>query len=173
MNFPSTNTDGRNPAAGGIVSNVESSHGVLLDGGSTGGIVTAIGDDANITLRIRGKGTGAVVLGNSSSPVLFGTSTRTTFGAFSQDSTWSRAGITGGHGEEITFASTTVNINPGDLLSIGMTIATSNESSRVGIAHWRLSTAATSRLTVTLNTFGSTATSTLSGTFHLAWFDLT
>jgi hypothetical protein len=32
---------------------------------------------------------------------------------------------------------------------------------------------ATSRLTVTLNAFGSTATSTLSGTFHLAWFDLT
>ena len=173
MNFPSTNTDGRNPAAGGIVSNVESSHGVLLDGGSTGGIVTAVGDDANISLNLRGKGTGAVRIGNSSSPVIIGTSTLTVYGAFSQNSPWSNAAITGGHGQEITFASTTVDINPGDLLSVGLTVATANASSMVGIASWRLSTVATSRVTIVLNTFGSTATSTLSGTFHLAWFDLT
>lgn len=173
MRFPSTNTDGRNPSAGGIVSNVESSHGVLLDGGSTGGVIRPIGDDANISLTIVGKGTGALTLGNSSSPVIIGGSTRTIKGAFSQNSTWSNAAITGGHGQEITLASTTVDINTGDLLSIGMTVATADASSQVGIASWRLSTVATSRLTVVLNAFGSTATSTLSGTFHLAWFDLT
>lgn len=69
MNFPSTNTDSANPALNDIVSNVGSSHGVRLTGGSTGGIVTAVGDDANITLKVTGKGTGKVVLGNSSSPV--------------------------------------------------------------------------------------------------------
>lgn len=156
-----------------LTANVHSSHGVRLTGGSTGGIVEAVGDDTNVTLTVRGQGVGAVVLGNSSSPVHFGTSTRNIFGAFSQDSTWSNAAITGGHGQEITLASTTVDVNPGDLFSIGMTVATANASSMVGIASWRLSTAATSRVTVTLNTFGSTATSTLSGTFHLSWIDLT
>lgn len=167
MNFPSTNTDGRNPSLGGIVSNVESSHGVLLSGGSTGGIVTAVGDDANISLRVYGKGSGGVLLGSTSASIA------PIKGAYTQNSTWSNAAITGGHGQEITLASTTVDINTGDLLSIGMTVATANASSMVGIASWRLSTVATSRLTVVLNTFGSTATSTLSGTFHLAWFDLT
>jgi hypothetical protein len=156
-----------------LVTSVGSSHGVRLYGGSTGGKIESFGDDTNISLSICGKGTGAVVLGDSSSPVLLGTSTQTVKGAFSQNSTWANAAITGGHAAEITFASTTVDINPGDLLSIGMTIDTSAGSSHVGIAAWRLSTVATSRLTVTLNAFGSTATSTLSGTFHLAWFDLT
>ena len=54
---------------GELWTNVGSSHGVALTGGSTGGVVTAIGDDANVTLSLTGKGTGAVVLGNSSSPV--------------------------------------------------------------------------------------------------------
>jgi len=54
-----------------LVSNVESSHGVQLTGGSTGGVVQAIGDDDNITLFVRGKGTGAVVLGSSVSTPQF------------------------------------------------------------------------------------------------------
>ena len=71
MNFPSTNTDGANPSAGDVVSNVESSHGVRLSGGSTGGIVTAVGDDANISLNIRPKGSGGLILGTAStSPVV-------------------------------------------------------------------------------------------------------
>lgn len=173
MNFPSTNTDGRNPSLGGIVSNVESSHGVLLDGGSTGGIVTAVGDDANITLNVRGKGTGAVVLGNSSSPVVIGASTQTNKGSFTVNSTFSNAAIVAGHGIEFTLTSTTADVVPGDLMSIGLTVATANASSIVGLASWRLSTAAASRVTVILNSFGSTSPSTLSGTFHLTWFDLT
>jgi hypothetical protein len=77
MNFPSTNTDGVNPAHGDIVSNVGSSHGVKLSGGSTGGIIEPAGDDANVSITLRGKGTGAVVLGNSSSPVTFSGNTYT------------------------------------------------------------------------------------------------
>ena len=158
---------------GDITSHIQSSHGVQLSGGSTGGIVQAVGDDANISLNILGKGTGSIVLGNSSQSVFVGTSTRALKGAFSQNSTWSNAAITGGHGQEITFASTTVDINPGDLLSVGLTVATADASSQVGIASWRLSTVATSRVTVVLNAFGSTATSSLSGTFHFSWLDLT
>ena len=77
MNSRSTGTHFGND----LVAAVESSHGVRLTGGSTGGIVEAFGDDANITLRVRGQGTGGVVLGNSSSPVTFGGSL--TFGGAS------------------------------------------------------------------------------------------
>lgn len=52
-----------------IVSNVGSSHGVQLTGGSTGGIVQAIGDDANVSLSVLGRGTGGVTIGNSSQAV--------------------------------------------------------------------------------------------------------
>lgn len=54
---------------GEVISNVESSHGVRLSGGSTGGVVESFGDDANVSLTVRGQGTGGVVLGNSSQTV--------------------------------------------------------------------------------------------------------
>ena len=65
MIFRSTN--GRFTHFGGdVISNVDdSSHGVKLSGGSTGGMVEAVGDDANISLTVRGKGTGGVFLGAS------------------------------------------------------------------------------------------------------------
>lgn len=56
----------------GVAAGVDSSHGVAIYGGSTGGIVEPVGDDANISLNLRGKGTGALIVGNSSSPVFFG-----------------------------------------------------------------------------------------------------
>jgi hypothetical protein len=64
-----------------VVSNVESSHGVRLTGGSTGGVVEAFGDDANISLSIAGKGTGATRIGNSSSPVSLAGAATLTAGA--------------------------------------------------------------------------------------------
>lgn len=70
MKFPSSNTDGANAALGDVVSNVGSSHGVRLSGGSTGGIVEPAGDDANITLNVRGKGTGGVKIGASGSALV-------------------------------------------------------------------------------------------------------
>ena len=55
--------------SGHVVAGVGSSHAIEIGGGSTGATIQAVGDDANITLRAFGKGTGATVLGNSSSPV--------------------------------------------------------------------------------------------------------
>lgn len=52
-----------------FVSNVGSSHGVQLRGGSTGGIVEAVGDDTDISLTVRAKGAGLLNLGNSSNPI--------------------------------------------------------------------------------------------------------
>lgn len=46
--------------SGDVTSNVDSSHGVQLTGGSTGGVVQPVGDDTDITLVLKGKGAGAV-----------------------------------------------------------------------------------------------------------------
>ncbi len=58
-----------------FVSNVGSSHGVQLSGGSTGGIVQAVGDDASIALSLKAKGAGPVVIGDSSQSVQIAGST--------------------------------------------------------------------------------------------------
>jgi hypothetical protein len=70
MEYRSSN--GGNHQTNDIVAAVGSSHGVQLSGGSTGGLVESVGDDANIALRVRGKGTGAVLVGNSSQAVILG-----------------------------------------------------------------------------------------------------
>ena len=167
MNFPSTNTDGRNPSLGGIVSNVESSHGVLLDGGSTGGIVTAVGDDANISLRVLGKGTGGVILGNSSQAVTLGQGVGIK-GAFSTTVAWTHAAISSGQLGEIVIVSSVCDIMPGDIVFTAAGVV-----APVISGGFRVSTAATSRLTIVLANPGSTASSTLSGTATISWIDLT
>lgn len=70
MEFRSTNTKYKH-LGGDLVTNVDdgSSYGVHLTGGSTGGIVTAAGDTTNINLVLRPKGAGALVAGNSSTPM--------------------------------------------------------------------------------------------------------
>src|SRR3990172_1917918 len=52
---------------GDFLSNTDdgSSHGVHLTGGSTGGIVQPCGDEDNIALTVRGKGTGPLILGST------------------------------------------------------------------------------------------------------------
>lgn len=65
----STNTIGYTHHGGDITAQVNSSHGVRLTGGSTGGIVESVGDDTNVTLTLRAQGAGGVVIGNSSQAV--------------------------------------------------------------------------------------------------------
>jgi hypothetical protein len=163
MNFRSSNAGFASPKD--IQSNVGSSHGVVLSGGSTGGVVEAAGDDSNIELRLRGKGTGGVA---------FGTSTRSIKGIYSQNSTYSHAAIGAARTVEITIASTTADIAPGDMISVGFTVDTPNTLSSVcALVGWRTSATASSVLTVTFGNISSTATSTGSGTLHLSWIDLT
>jgi hypothetical protein len=173
MNFPSTNTDGRNPSLGGIVSNVGSSHGVLLDGGSTGGVVAAIGDDANISLTVRGKGTGGVTIGNSSQTVTLGQGSAIK-GAFSTTFAYAFTALSSGDTVESNIASTTADIMPGDLIGaieLGLPAVSTHT---ISLLHYRTSTAATSRVVLTLGNITSTAIgSTGSGTGRITWFDLT
>ena len=71
MEFRSTNDNGFVHFQGDIVSNVSSgqainsSHGIRLTGGSTGGIVTAAGDETNIALNITPKGSGPLFLNST------------------------------------------------------------------------------------------------------------
>ena len=67
MERRSTNDIGYVHHQGDIVSNVGSSHGVWLRGGSTGGIIEPIGDDTSISLSIRSRTAGPLNLGTSTS----------------------------------------------------------------------------------------------------------
>ena len=61
---------------GDVLSNIDdSSHGVKLSGGSTGGVIEPCGDDTAIALTIRAKGSGPLTLGSSGSAVFTGGST--------------------------------------------------------------------------------------------------
>lgn len=80
MNYRSSNAGQH--LSNDIVAGVASSHGVQLSGGSTGGIVQAVGDDTDISLNLRAKGAGSVILGDSSNVVNLGNgSTLVTVGA--------------------------------------------------------------------------------------------
>ena len=80
MEFRSTNDNGYAHHQGDIVSNVSSggpinsSHGVHLTGGSTGGIVQSAGDETNIALNIRAKGSGPLNIGSTTSGVTLNSS---------------------------------------------------------------------------------------------------
>jgi hypothetical protein len=198
MRFPSSYV--ANAALNDIVSNVGSSHGVRLTGGSTGGVVESFGDDANVSLTVRGRGTGGVTIGNSSQAVslpgaslslsspslIFGSTAQIVVGStagvvvgstaaalpikgvFSTTVAWTHAAISSGQFGEIVIASSVCDISPGDMVFVAAGVVA--PCANVG---YRVSTAATSRLTIVLATPGSTATSTMSGTATITWFDLT
>lgn len=172
MDYRSTNVEGRHTHFGGtLVAGVDFGRGIELNPASTAsGIpsVRPVGDDANISIAILAKGTGSVLLGSTA------TGNLPFKGVFTQNSTYSHAAIGASRSLELTFASTTIDINPGDLIGqIGLVVAPANLSSQVNLAHHRLSTDASSRLTITLSNVQSTATSTGSGTLQITWIDLT
>ena len=158
---------------GHIVAAVNSSHGIELGGGSTGGTITAVGDDANVSLSIQAKGTGPIVIGNSSQAISFGGSAAGTFkGFFSSTRTWELAAVSSGQVGELTFASTAFDVNPGDLIG-ALEVWPTLSTTPLALMHYRMSTVATSRLTVVLGNIASTATSTTSGHIRVSWADLT
>ena len=164
MNYRSTNAGTH--YSGELVAGVGSSHGVQLTGGSTGGTVQAVGDDTDITLNLIGKGAGGVRLGSiaaGSTPIK---------GAFSSTNTWAAAAVSSGQVVELTFASTTFDVNPGDLIG-AIEIWPTASTTPLTFLHYRMSTVATSRVTVVLGNIASTATSTTSGHIRLTWIDLT
>src|SRR3990167_7989723 len=75
MERRSTNVVGYVHHGGDITAHIDSSHGTRLSGGSTGGILEAVGDDTNVNLTVRAQGTGTLILGSSGQPVQIGGST--------------------------------------------------------------------------------------------------
>lgn len=59
----------------GVILSVESSHGVRVEGGSTGGIVEAVGDDSSIALVVQQKAGALLTLGSTSGSIQVGNST--------------------------------------------------------------------------------------------------
>ena len=76
MDRRSTNPVGYTHYTGDVTAGVDSSHGVRLTGGSTGGILESVGDDTNITLTVRAQGAGQVVVGSTANTVRVGNSRR-------------------------------------------------------------------------------------------------
>jgi hypothetical protein len=171
MEFRSTNA--RFVHYGGdVVSNIESSHGVKLSGGSTGGLIEPVGDDANITLTIAGKGTGGVVIGNSSSPVTLAGGSQFK-GAFSTTFAYAFTALSSGAYEEITLSTAITTAAPGDVISIelGPPAVSTQTLAYLG---FRTAAAVTSRVTIIVGNITSTAIgSTGSGTGRISWIDLT
>lgn len=172
MNFRSSNANGYVHFEGEVNAYTGSSHGVQLTGGSTGGTIQPIGDDTDISLNVSAKGAGGIVIGaNSSQSVTFSGSTRTFKGFYSQATTYSHAAIAVDRFVELTFASTTMDVDPADMFVI-QSFEPAAESSVVSIHGTRLSAEDSSRVTVILGAQQSTDTSTGSGTIRVSWADL-
>jgi hypothetical protein len=168
MIFRSSNTSGYTHFGGDVVSNVESSHGVQLTGGSTGGIVQPVGDDTDITLKLLGKGAGGVVIGNSSQAVTIAGGTA--FKGFNASTyTVQFAAISSGQTLEVALSTAFGSFAPGDLVQIETVIT----PSEITFGGFRLAADASTRLTMILNNPGSTAGSTGRVTGRVVWADLT
>jgi len=167
MNFRSSNTVGYTHFGGDVVSNVEETHGVQLTGGSTGGIVQPAGDDANIALRLLGKGTGGVIIGNSSqTATLLGGTFK---GFFASTYTVQFAAISSGQTLEAALSTAFGSFAPGDLVMLETLIT----PSEIAFGGFRLAADASTRLTMVLHNPGSTAGSTGRVTGRIVWADLT
>lgn len=164
---------------GDVVAGVEGGIGVRLGYGSTGAqsIVEPISDSDTAAMIVRAKGAATLTIGNSSNALNFA-GTISAFGAGSApkgfySTTWAYeyTALSSGAMLDISIASTTADIQPGDLVTVSL-----GEPTVPGIAlmNVRYSTAAASRVTLTIGNITSTAlASTGSGTGRITWVDLT
>lgn len=167
MQFPTDSRFGSH-VTGDFFSNTESSHGVQLTGGSTGGVVQPAGDDANISISLVGKGTGGVKVGNSSQAVTIAGGSAFK-GYFASTYTVQFGAISSGQTIEVALSTAFGDFAPGDLVQIE-TIITPNV---ITFGGFRLDADASTRLTMVLNNPGSTAGSTGRVTGRVVWADLT
>ena len=151
-----------------FVAGVESSHGVELAGGSTGGFIQSVGDDANISITLRGKGSGGVVIGSTAQTVTIAGGTG--FKGF-QTSTFTLqfAAISSGQHTIVSLSTATAAVADGDLISL-YAVVTPAEAVLGG---FRVDSDASTRLNISVFNPGSTATSTGRVVGRVVWADLT
>lgn len=177
---------------GEVISGIEAGRGVILPAATTSAtpLIEPFGDDANIGISIKGKGTGAQTFGGSSGTCAIGGSairanaaiTLSTGvavkGVYSTSFSWTNAALSSGQTAEVTISTNAVTLNGatapeyGDIVSI--TLGTSNASAAMMYGGFRLSTVGTSAITVIIGNPGSSASSTLgSANGWVSWVDLT
>lgn len=166
MERRSTNDIGYTHYQGDVTAQVGSSHGVRLSGGSTGGIVEAVGDDTNVTLRLRGQGSGGVAIGNASGSTQSAVGMK---GIYASTFTNQIAAISSGAVLQSALSTAIGNFALGDLISIDA-VVTPAEAVLTG---FRTATDATTRVTMLISNPGSTATSTGRIVGTITWIDLT
>jgi hypothetical protein len=94
-------------------------------------------------------------------------------GAFSTTFAWAVAALSSGATADVSIASTTADINPGDLVGVYIGLP-ADSTQTLSLISYRLSTTASSRVTLTIGNITSTAVgSTASGTGRITWVDLT
>ena len=125
----------------GAIFGKDSSHGVELSGGSTGGRIDAVGDDADITLTIAGKGVGETRIGNSSSPVAFAGNISTVGSITMSSGSVLKVGSTAPFAGFIRFTSTAVatpDFNTTNAMVIGSSVTiTGANSSHFVMANYK------------------------------------
>ncbi len=181
MERRSTNVNGFVHYGGDVQSGAQDGIGVRLGSASTGSTcwIESVSDDTNANIGVRAQGAGTITIGTSSNAVytpggLYPDAAGMPIkGAYSTTFTWALAALTSGAAGEITLASTTCDIQAGDLIGmIALTPAHSTNDDLV-VSNFRQSTANTSRVTIVVTNVASTATSTESGTGRISWIDLT
>jgi hypothetical protein len=180
MQARSTNVKGFVHFGGDVVAGVEDGIAVQLRSASTGAsaIIEPLSDSDTAALTVRAKGAATLTLGNSSNAVAL-TGSGITVGAgmpvvgiYSTTFAYVYAALTSGQTAEITIASTTADIQAGDLFTVQLGVTSTDVG--LGILNIRQDTANASRVTVVVGNIGSTAFgSTGSGTARITWIDLT
>jgi len=179
MNARSTNTKGYVHFGGDITSGVEDGIGVKLGSASTGAsvVIEPLSDSDTAAMTVRAKGASVLTIGNSSNTVNI-TGTIGAFGAgsaplgfYSTTFAYAYAALSSGQAADISIASTTADIVPGDLVVVSLGSPT---VSPLALLNVRYSTAAASRVTLVVGNITSTTfASTGSGTGRISWVDLT
>jgi len=174
MEARSTNAMGKWVHFGGdVASGVDDGIGIIQRSASTGSaaVIEPISDSSTAALTIRAKGAADLTLGNSSNGIRLVGSGFTIKGAYSTTFTYAiSSGITTGLFMDINIATTTADIMPGDLFSVEL----ASNTATIALVGMRTSTAATSRVTVTVTNYSSTTLTTLAGQVgRVSWLDLT
>lgn len=122
--------------SGDVLSNVDdSSHGVKLSGGTTGGMVEATGDEDNVALTVRPKGAGPMQVGGSGT-ITFGTAGGAlqlgSSGAITIGASPSAIKLSGSGTIDISSGGGAVNIATSGAITIGSGAGTVNVGSSGG-----------------------------------------
>lgn len=179
MNARSSNTLGHVHFGHSVIAGAEEGIGVALNPASTGGVavVEPISDSDTAAMTVRAKGAAVLTIGNSSNTVNFA-GTIGSFGAgsapkgfYSTTFGYEYAALSSGQAADISIASTTADIQPGDLVFCSLGVPTVQPLALLNV---RYSTAAASRVTMVVGNITSTTfASTGSGTGRISWVDLT